>query len=157
MTITHFCAFVMCGALQISRSCCCNKSLFNGHFYCSIDLFQLTHTHTYIYIREQYCICVRTCVRACVLGRADKLLVLFHTLTLCLFVCLFVSLGVRGKPRVYCSLLAYCTARFGRSNFGLQMRPAPADAFRTLAAEVGTYGRGIGPGIFPKCRLPRYI
>jgi hypothetical protein len=22
---------------------------------------------------------------------------------------LFVSLGVRGKPRVYCSLLAYCT------------------------------------------------
>jgi hypothetical protein len=35
--------------------------------------------------------------------------------------------------------------------------PAPTDAFRTLAAEVGTYGRGIGPGTFPKCRLPRYI
>jgi hypothetical protein len=38
-------------------------------------------------------------------------------------VCLFVSLGVRGKSRVYCSLLAYCTARFGRSNFGHQMPP----------------------------------
>jgi hypothetical protein len=35
--------------------------------------------------------------------------------------------------------------------------PAPTDAFRTLAAEVETYGRGIGPGILPKCRLTRYI
>jgi hypothetical protein len=35
--------------------------------------------------------------------------------------------------------------------------PAPTDAFHTLAAEVGTYGRGIGPVILPKCRLPRYI
>jgi hypothetical protein len=35
--------------------------------------------------------------------------------------------------------------------------PAPTDAFRTLAAKVGTYGRRIGPGILPKCRLPRYI
>jgi hypothetical protein len=31
--------------------------------------------------------------------------------------------GVRGKPRMYYSLLAYCTARFGRSNFGHQMPP----------------------------------
>jgi hypothetical protein len=31
---------------------------------------------------------------------------------------LFVLMGVRGKPRMYYSLLAYCTARFGRSNFG---------------------------------------
>jgi hypothetical protein len=30
-------------------------------------------------------------------------------------------MGVRGKPRMYYSLLAYCTARFGRSNFGHQM------------------------------------
>jgi hypothetical protein len=30
-------------------------------------------------------------------------------------------MGVRGKPRVYCNLLAYRTARFGRSNFGHQM------------------------------------
>jgi hypothetical protein len=36
---------------------------------------------------------------------------------------LFVSLGVRGKPRMYCTLLAYCTARFGRSDFGHQMPP----------------------------------
>jgi hypothetical protein len=43
-------------------------------------------------------------------------------------------MGVRGKPRMYCSLLAYCTARFGRSKFGHQMP-------RTLAAEVGTHGR----------------
>jgi hypothetical protein len=35
--------------------------------------------------------------------------------------------------------------------------PAPTDAFRTLAAEVGTYGRGTGPVILPKFRLPRYI
>jgi hypothetical protein len=33
------------------------------------------------------------------------------------FVCLFVSMGVRGKPRMYYSLLSYCTSRFGRSNF----------------------------------------
>jgi hypothetical protein len=45
-------------------------------------------------------------------------------------------MGVRGKPRVYCSLLAYCTARFGRSNVGHQMSTAPTDAFRTLAAEL---------------------
>jgi hypothetical protein len=30
-------------------------------------------------------------------------------------------MAVRGKPRVYCSLLAYCTARSGRFNFGHQM------------------------------------
>jgi hypothetical protein len=47
-------------------------------------------------------------------------------------------LGVRGKPRMYCSLLAYCTARFGRSNFSILDAPAPTDAFSTLAAEVGT-------------------
>jgi hypothetical protein len=60
---------------------------------------------------------------------------------------MFVSMGVRGKSRMYYSLLAYCTARFGRSNFGHQMPPAPTDTFRTLAAEVGTYGWGIGPAI----------
>jgi hypothetical protein len=38
-------------------------------------------------------------------------------------VCLFLSLDVHGKPRMYCSLLAYCTARFGRSNFDHQMPP----------------------------------
>jgi hypothetical protein len=38
-----------------------------------------------------------------------------------LFFVLFVFMGVRGKPRMYYSLLAYCTAPFGRSNFGHQM------------------------------------
>jgi hypothetical protein len=37
---------------------------------------------------------------------------------------LFVYMGVRGKPRVYCRLLAYCTACFGRSNFGHKMTRA---------------------------------
>jgi hypothetical protein len=64
-----------------------------------------------------------------------------YFLHLTYIVCLFVSIGVRGKPRMYCSLLAYCTGRFGRSNFG-------HDAFRTLAAEVGTYGRRMRTGNF---------
>jgi hypothetical protein len=52
---------------------------------------------------------------------------------------LFVSMGVREKPRVYCSLLAYCTACFGRSNFWPPDALAPTDAFRILAAEVGIW------------------
>jgi hypothetical protein len=59
-----------------------------------------------------------------------------------------MCMGVGGKPRMYYSLLVYCTARFERSNFGHQMPSAPTDAFRTLAAEVGTYGRGIRTGNF---------
>jgi hypothetical protein len=39
---------------------------------------------------------------------------------------------------MYYSLLAYCTARFGRSDFSLLDATAPTDAFRTLTAEVGT-------------------
>jgi hypothetical protein len=39
------------------------------------------------------------------------------------YVCLFVYMGVRGKPRMYYSLLAYCAALFGLSNFGHQMPP----------------------------------
>jgi hypothetical protein len=58
-----------------------------------------------------------------------------------ILVYLFVSLDVRGKPRMYYSLLAYCTTSFERSNFWPPDTPAPNDAFRTLAAEVGTYGR----------------
>jgi hypothetical protein len=38
------------------------------------------------------------------------------------FLCLFPWASA-AKPRMYCSLLAYCTARFGRSNFGHQMPP----------------------------------
>jgi hypothetical protein len=50
-------------------------------------------------------------------------LVLFKQIGFLPFVCSFVSVGVRGKPRMYCSLPAYCTARFGRSNFGHQIPP----------------------------------
>jgi hypothetical protein len=72
-----------------------------------------------------------------------------------LLLLLLLLLGVRGKLRMYCSLLAYCTARFGRSNFSLLDAPAPTDAFRTLAGEVGTMsGNRL---ILPRCRLPRYI
>jgi hypothetical protein len=46
-----------------------------------------------------------------------------HLVILIYTACLSVSMGNRGKPRMYCSLLAYCTARFGRSNFGHQMPP----------------------------------
>jgi hypothetical protein len=37
--------------------------------------------------------------------------------------CLFVSRGVRSKPWMYCSLLAYCTVRLRLSNFVHQMPP----------------------------------
>jgi hypothetical protein len=58
--------------------------------------------------------------------------------------CLFFSMGVRGKPRMYYSLLAGFLYR-PRWTFQLWPPDAPAttDAVRTLAAEVGTYGRGI--------------
>jgi hypothetical protein len=49
-------------------------------------------------------------------------------------------LGVRGKPRMYRSLLAYCTARFWTfQSPALRDAPAPADAFRTPAVEAGTF------------------
>jgi hypothetical protein len=70
---------------------------------------------------------------------------------------LFVSMGVRGKPRMYLSLdgLLY------RPLWTFQLLPpdasaptdasrtlasAPTDASRTLAAEVGTYERGMRTG-----------
>jgi hypothetical protein len=76
-----------------------------------------------------------------------------HTLT----VCLFVSMGFRGKPRMYLSLAGFLY----RPLWMFQLWPldarAPTDASRTPAAEGGTCGRGVGPVIWPKCRLPRYI
>ena len=63
--ITRFCAFVISGALLINRNYyCCNKSLYNGHVYCSIGLFQ----HIYIYENSIVSVCALTCVRACVRG-----------------------------------------------------------------------------------------
>jgi hypothetical protein len=62
------------------------------------------------------------------------------------FVCLFVSMGVRGKPRMYVSLVGFLY----RPLWTFQLWPpddsAPTDASRTLAAEVGTYGRGMRTG-----------
>jgi hypothetical protein len=80
-----------------------------------------------------------------------------------MFVCLFVSLGVRGKPRMYYSLAGLLY----RPLWTFQLWPlddsaptdasrtpldasAPTDACRNSAAEGGTYGRGIGPVIYPK-------
>jgi hypothetical protein len=49
-------------------------------------------------------------------------------------------MGVHGKPRMYCSLLAYLPPALDIQLWPPDA-PAPTDAFRTLAAEVGTYGR----------------
>jgi hypothetical protein len=69
------------------------------------------------------------------------------------FVCL------HGRPRQATDVLQSAGLLY-RPLWTFQLLPpdasAPTDAFRTLAADVGTYGRGIGPEILPKCRLPRY-
>jgi hypothetical protein len=58
-----------------------------------------------------------------------------------LFACVFVSMGVRGKPRMYCSLAGFLYRPLWTFQLWPPDAPAPTDAFRTLAAEVGTYGR----------------
>jgi hypothetical protein len=60
-----------------------------------------------------------------------------------LFVCLFVSMGVRGNPRMYLSLAGFLYRPLWTFQLWQPDASAPTDAFRTLAAEVGTYGRGI--------------
>jgi hypothetical protein len=56
-----------------------------------------------------------------------------------LVLCLFVSMGVRGKPRIYLSLVGFLY----RPLWTFQLWPpdasAPTDASRTLAAEVETW------------------
>jgi hypothetical protein len=59
---------------------------------------------------------------------------------------LFVSMGVRGKPRMYYSLAGFLYRPLWTFQLWPPEAPAPIDAFRTLAAEVGTYGRGIRTG-----------
>jgi hypothetical protein len=75
-----------------------------------------------------------------------------------LFVYLFVYF--HGRPRQATDVLQPVGLLY-RPLWTFQLwppdAPAPTDAFRTLAAEVRTYGRGIGRVILPKCRLPRYI
>jgi hypothetical protein len=74
------------------------------------------------------------------------------------FVCLYVCFY--GRPRQATGVLQPAGLLY-RPLWTFQLwppdAPAPTDAFRTLAAEVRTYGRDIGPGILPKCRLPWYI
>jgi hypothetical protein len=83
-------------------------------------------------------------------------------LFVCLFICLFVFVFVcfHGRPRKATDVLQPAGLLY-RPLLTFQLWPpdvpVPTDAFRTLAAGVGTYGRGIGAGILPKCRLPRYI
>jgi hypothetical protein len=59
---------------------------------------------------------------------------------------LFVRL--HGRPRQATGVLQPASLLY-RPPWTFQLWPpyarAPTDAFRTLAAEVGTYGRGIGP------------
>jgi hypothetical protein len=62
------------------------------------------------------------------------------------FVCLFVSMGVRGKPRMYLSLAGFLYRPLRTFQLWPPDAPALNDASRTPAAEVGTYGRGIRTG-----------
>jgi hypothetical protein len=51
---------------------------------------------------------------------------------------LFVSMGVRGKPRMYLSLAGFLYRPLWTSQLWPTDAPAATDAFRTPAAEVGT-------------------
>jgi hypothetical protein len=62
-------------------------------------------------------------------------------LSLATVVFLFVSMGVRSKPRMYLSLAGLLYSPLWTFQLWPPDASAPTDAFRTLAAEVGTYGR----------------
>jgi hypothetical protein len=75
----------------------------------------------------------------------DAVVVLLRHCSGCiLFVCF------HGRPRQATDVLQHASLLY-RPLCTFQLwppdAPAPIDAFRTLAAEVGTYGRGIGPQI----------
>jgi hypothetical protein len=53
--------------------------------------------------------------------------------------------------------LAFCTARFRRSNFGHQMPPRLPTRSALQRRKLEIMGGVMGPVILPKCRLPRYI
>jgi hypothetical protein len=59
------------------------------------------------------------------------------------FVFLFVSMSVRGKPRMYLNLTGFLYLPLRTFHLWPLDAPAPTDASRTPAVEVGTYGRGI--------------
>jgi hypothetical protein len=56
------------------------------------------------------------------------------------FVCLFVSMGFRGKPRMYFRLSGFLYRPLWTFQFWSPDARAPTDASRTPAAEDGTYG-----------------
>jgi hypothetical protein len=62
------------------------------------------------------------------------------------FVYMFVSMGVRGKPPMYLSLAGLLYHPLWTFQLWPPDASAPTDASRTLAAEVGTYGRGMRTG-----------
>jgi hypothetical protein len=68
--------------------------------------------------------------------------VLYFTIRLGLFVCVFVSMGVRGKPRIYLSLAGFLYHLFWTFQLWPPDASAPTDASRTLAAEVGNLWAG---------------
>jgi hypothetical protein len=55
-------------------------------------------------------------------------------------------MGFRGKPRMYFSLAGLLYHPLCTFQLRPPHAPAPTNAFRTPAEEVGTYGRGIGTG-----------
>jgi hypothetical protein len=59
----------------------------------------------------------------------------------------FVSMGVRGKPRMYLSLVGFLYRPFWTFHLWPPDASALTDMSRTPAAEGGTYGRGIRPVI----------
>jgi hypothetical protein len=92
--------------------------------------------------------CTVTKISKMLSGWAESGTILFVGIILCKlkYFCSFVSMGVRGKPRMYLSLAGFLY----RLLWTFQLWPpdalAPTDAFRTPAAEVGTYGRGVRTG-----------
>jgi hypothetical protein len=60
----------------------------------------------------------------------------------------FVTVGARGKLRMYLSLAGFLYRPLWTFQLWSPDTPAPTDAFRTPAAEVGTYGRRIRTGNF---------
>jgi hypothetical protein len=59
---------------------------------------------------------------------------------------LFVSMGVRGKPRMYRSLADFLYRPLWTFQLWPPNASEPTDAFRTLAAEAGTCGRKMRTG-----------
>jgi hypothetical protein len=134
----------VCGQLQSIRGLG-NRMIRNRAFLQDLTILKLVNRFSAYCAKQSLLSCLsEPAIGGCSVHTVTFSLSKIHP-NIVLFVCL---LGVRGKTRMYCSLLAYCTARFGRSNFRPSDAPAPTDAFRTLAAEVATYGPSVRTGNF---------